>query len=76
MQRMYMTVYIYDSNTCRLPFTKGVAYYFLGKVPVPKNNLAASWPVSLNMHASCLTIASQPMKETLVVEVYTAEYRA
>lgn len=37
---------VYNSNTCLSPFTKGMVNYFLKKLPVPKNNLAAPWLAS------------------------------
>lgn len=50
---------VYKSNTRLSPFTKGMVNYFLKKLPVPKNNLAAPRPVSrvqpLDIPASCLT---------------------
>lgn len=55
----YVYDYVYNSNTCLSPFTKGMVNYFLKKLPVPKNNRAAPRLVSrvqpLDMLASCLT---------------------
>lgn len=54
-QRLYDCVY----HSKHIPFTKGMVIYFLKKLPVPKNSLAAWWLVSrmqpLDMLASCLT---------------------
>lgn len=43
----YVYDFVYKSNTCLSPFTKGMVNYFLKKLPVPKNNLAAPWLASL-----------------------------
>lgn len=43
----YVYDFVYNSNTCLSPFTKGMVNYFLEKLPVPKNNLAAPWLASL-----------------------------
>lgn len=77
----YMTC-VYNSNTHAFFFSrlspKVWSTTFSKKLPVPKNNLAASWLVSrmrpLDMRASCPT--SLRRKLSFIAEVYyTAEYR-